>query len=102
MCILLTDLTNLKNTTYNMNSISIFWEVPNCEKAQHLFYFVDLLYPDGTHIETNITTNHNYLTFKNLTKGTTYVITVVAASTTGVALSSEMINVTTANKQQEG
>ena len=83
-----------------MNSVSISWDnaIPNCEEEEHLFYLVDLLYPNGTHVETNVTVN--YITFENLTEGTTYVITV---STTGIASSSsETINVTTATTKSQG
>jgi len=82
-----------------MNSISISWDnaIPNCEEEEHFFYLVDLLYPNGTLDKTNVTINH--ITFVNLTEGTTYVITV---STTGIASSSETINVTTATTQSEG
>ena len=82
-----------------MNSVTILWDnvviaSPNCEEEKH--YIVDLSHPDGKHVKTNVTTNH--ITFENLTQGMTYVVTVAVASTTGVASSSEIINVTTATQ----
>jgi len=101
----LTGLTNLRGTAYSLTSVTISWDHVvatsfNCAEEEHLNYMVSLLYPNGTDLQISTTLNH--INFKNLTKGTTYVITVTAATNITGAASSSQITVTTGTKLEKG
>ena len=102
-----TGITNLKDTAYSTTSFTISWDHVvttslNCAEEEYLYYMVSLLYPNGTDLQINTTLNH--INFKNLTEGTTYVITVKTASAiTGAAsLDSSNITVTTGTQAEKG